>query len=434
MLSLDDFRSGVNGICVVGLGYVGLPLAVALSKSFSVTGFDINEKRIEELKAGYDRTREVSGDILKAAAIKYSSNPGCIADCSVVIVTVPTPIDSHNLPDLGPVRSASELVGRNLSKGAVVVYESTVYPGLTEEFCVPVLEMMSGGKWKEDFFIGYSPERVNPGDKERSIEKITKIVAGDTEETADLLCGLYGEVIEAGIHRAADIKTAEAAKVIENTQRDINIALMNELSQLFDVLNIDTTSVLEAAGTKWNFLPFRPGLVGGHCIGVDPYYLTWKAEEAGFSPRIILSGRKMNDSMGKFIAEKAVKLQISLAKQIHGSRTLICGITFKENCPDIRNTRVVDIRKELFEYGVNVDVYDPVADADEVKGEYGFALVNGIDRKYDSVIIAVKHDVFKDELTPERIGEVLDHDGVLIDVKSMFNKDMMPEGVKFWRL
>ncbi len=352
MNNLKDFLEKRERICVVGLGYVGLPLAVLFSSKYDVIGFDINRKRIEELKKGYDRTGEVSKNELYSCSIQFTDNSEVIPKAKVIIVTVPTPIDKSNRPDLTNIYEATKMVGRKMQKGAVVVYESTVYPGVTEEECIPILERESSLSWKKDFFVGYSPERVNPGDREHTIDKIVKVVSGDCESTVDFLGRLYGEVIKAGVHKAPDIKTAEAAKVIENTQRDLNIALMNELAVIFDKMNIETNEVLKAAGTKWNFLPFHPGLVGGHCIGVDPYYLTFKAESMGYHPQVILAGRRINDSMGERIAEITVKKLIKAGKAVKSSKVLILGLTFKENIPDIRNTRVVDIYKELLDYAM----------------------------------------------------------------------------------
>jgi len=431
MYELKSLLSGDEKICVVGLGYVGLPLAVALSDKFSVIGFDINSVRVDELNRGYDRTGEV--DDFSESGISFACDPAVISEAKVIIVTVPTPIDEFNIPDLSPVESASVAVGQNISEGAVVVYESTVYPGVTEELCVPIIEKESGLKWLDGFHVGYSPERVNPGDKNRPIQSIMKVVSGDTPGVAGFLSDVYGAVITAGVYTADSIKTAEAAKVIENTQRDINIALMNELALIFDKMGIDTKSVLEAAGTKWNFLKFEPGLVGGHCIGVDPYYLTFKAQEIGYNPEIILSGRKLNDSMGKFVAEKSVKMLISADRQIKGAKVLICGLTFKEDCPDTRNTRVIDVYKELTEYGVDVQIYDPVAMADEVFEEYGITL-SEVDAGYDAVILAVKHKEFEEMFKRANISELVSDGGVLVDIKSFIDTEEVPESVNFWRL
>ena len=385
-------------IAVIGLGYVGLPLAAAFSEKYEVTGFDVNAARIEELKSGYDRTLELSGEQMKKAiknGMKFSLNLDDIKDCNFFIVTVPTPIDKNKRPDLTPVVKATQSVAKVLKKGDIVVYESTVYPGVTEEICVPLLEQ-SGLKFNEDFFCGYSPERINPGDKEHTVTKIKKITSGSTPEVADKVDEVYRSIITAGTHKAPTIKVAEAAKVIENTQRDINIAFMNELAMIFNKMNIDTNAVLQAAGTKWNFFNFRPGLVGGHCIGVDPYYLTHKAQELGFHPEMILAGRRINDNMGKYAADQVVKLMIKRGVLINSARVLVLGLTFKENCPDIRNSRVIDVIEELKDFGCRVDVYDPWADEAEVKREYGIVPLKSFDEAdYDCVVIAVAHDKFK---------------------------------------
>ena len=385
-------------IAVVGLGYVGLPLAAAFSEKYEVVGFDVNAKRIEELKSGYDRTLELSNEQMKKAidnGMKFSLNLDEIRSCNFFIVTVPTPIDKNKRPDLTPVVKATQSVAKVLKKGDIVVYESTVYPGVTEEICVPLLEE-SGLKFNKDFFCGYSPERINPGDKEHTVTKIKKITSGSTPEVAEKVDEVYRSIITAGTHKAPTIKVAEAAKVIENTQRDINIAFMNELAMIFNKMNIDTNAVLQAAGTKWNFLNFRPGLVGGHCIGVDPYYLTHKAQELGFHPEMILAGRRINDNMGKYAADQVVKLMIKRGVLINSARVLVLGLTFKENCPDIRNSRVIDVIEELRDFGCRVDVYDPWADETEVKREYGLTPLKSFDEAdYDCVVIAVAHDKFK---------------------------------------
>ena len=385
-------------IAVIGLGYVGLPLAAAFSEKYEVTGFDVNAARIEELKSGYDRTLELSAEQMKKAiesGMKFSLNLDDIKDCNFFIVTVPTPIDKNKRPDLTPVIKATQSVAKVLKKGDIVVYESTVYPGVTEEICVPLLEE-SGLKFNEDFFCGYSPERINPGDKEHTVTKIKKITSGSTPEIAEKVDEVYRSIITAGTHKAPTIKVAEAAKVIENTQRDINIAFMNELAMIFNKMNIDTNAALQAAGTKWNFLNFRPGLVGGHCIGVDPYYLTHKAQELGFHPEMILAGRRINDNMGKYAADQVVKLMIKRGVLINSARVLVLGLTFKENCPDIRNSRVIDVIEELRDFGCRVDVYDPWADEAEVKREYGLTPLKSFDEAdYDCVVIAVAHDKFK---------------------------------------
>lgn len=387
-------------ISVIGLGYVGLPLAVAFSDKFEVIGFDVNEKRVEELNKFNDKTLEIDLEKLKNAItnnkMKLSSKIDDIKECNFYIVSVPTPVDKNNRPDLTPLLKASQSVGSVLKKGDIVVYESTVYPGATEEECVPVLEKFSNLKFNEDFFCGYSPERINPGDKEHTITKIKKITSGSTKKVADIVDDVYASIIKAGTFKASSIKVAEAAKVIENTQRDINIAFVNELAMIFEKMHIDTTEVLKAAGTKWNFLKFSPGLVGGHCIGVDPYYLTHKAQELGYHPEIILAGRRINDNMGKYAANRVVKLMIKHDKKINKAKVLILGITFKENCPDIRNSRVIDVVKELNEFGCNVDVYDPWADKNEVLREYNLNLIENLNlNNYDAVVLAVAHDEFK---------------------------------------
>jgi UDP-N-acetyl-D-galactosamine dehydrogenase len=382
-------------ICVVGLGYVGLPLAVELAKYFEVVGLDSNSARVAKLMDGVDPNGEVATEQLQKSSLRFSTEPQVVAETDVIIIAVPTPIDEHKTPDLTPVIKASESIGKYLKKGAIVCYESTVYPGVTEDECVPVLERESGLQWKRDFFVGYSPERINPGDKVHTFATITKVVAGDTAETLQTLATIYGTAVKAGIHRASSIKVAEAAKVIENTQRDINIALMNELRIIFDKMGISTHEVLKAAGTKWNFLPFSPGLVGGHCIGVDPYYLAYKAEEIGHHPQLILAGRRINDAMARYFAREIIKQLIHADTPVKGARVLVCGITFKENVPDIRNSKVVDLIKELAEFGVSVDVWDPVAYADEVQHEYGIQLVEApAQGLYNMVVLAVAHSEF----------------------------------------
>ena len=416
-------RSVVLG--VIGLGYVGLPLAVEFGKKFNVIGFDINEKRIEELKKGIDKTLEVTlGELKEADKLCYTANLNDLQQVEIFIVTVPTPVDSFKRPDLTPLIKASETVGKVLKKGNIVIYESTVYPGCTEDDCVPVLEKFSGLKFNRDFYCGYSPERINPGDKEHRVSTIKKITSGSTPEIAETVNSLYSEIISAGIHKASSMKVAEAAKVIENAQRDINIAFVNELAMLFNLMNIDTLDVLEAAGSKWNFLPFRPGLVGGHCIGVDPYYLTHKAVHFGYNPEIILAGRRINDGMGAFVGNKLVKQMIKKEIKINGANVLVLGITFKENCPDIRNSRVIDIIKELREFGCNVDVYDPWADKIEVKNEYGLDLISELDIiKYAGVIVAVGHNEFKDLdfLLMRKNGTVV------FDVKGILKRDLIDD-------
>jgi UDP-N-acetyl-D-galactosamine dehydrogenase len=407
-------------VCVVGLGYVGLPLAVELSKYFPVVGFDINTTRISILKSGRDPNGEVEDECLASAKVIFTNNPSDIKQADFVIVAVPTPVDSHNNPDLTPVVSASRTVGQNLKKNAIVVYESTVYPGVTEDDCVPVLEKESGLQWKKDFFVGYSPERINPGDKSHRFATITKIVSGDTPETLDKVASVYGAAVTAGIYKAATIKVAEAAKVIENTQRDINIALMNELKIIFDKMNISTRDVLAAAKTKWNFLPFEPGLVGGHCIGVDPYYLAYKAEEIGHHPQIIMAGRRINDAMGRYFGRELIKKMIDKRINIKDAKVLMLGITFKENVPDIRNSRVLDIMKELREFGVIIDTWDPVADPAEVNHEYGIDLIKNAPRSgaYDGVVLAVKHREFLD-LGAIGLKKFCSANGVFYDIKEV---------------
>lgn len=391
-------------IAVIGLGYVGLPLARLFATKYSVVGFDINQQRISELNQGIDLTLEVEEDLLKSVLITESSNEiglYCsnqlvdIAECNYYVVTVPTPVDKHNKPDLTPLYKASETVAKVLKKGDIVIYESTVYPGVTEEECVPVLEKMSGLKFNKDFFAGYSPERINPGDKEHTVEKILKVTAGSTPEIGKKVDALYNSVVTAGTHLAPTIKVAEAAKVIENSQRDINIAFVNELAKIFNILDIDTKAVLEAAGTKWNFLPFKPGLVGGHCIGVDPYYLAQKALEAGYHPEIILAGRRMNDSMGEYVASQVIKLMIKKEIVLHEAELLLLGVTFKENCPDVRNTKIVDIVHALKEYGINITIYDPWAKPEEVQHEYRIETTQILpNSKFDAVILGVAHKEF----------------------------------------
>lgn len=437
MITFEELEARKRPLAVVGLGYVGLPLAVALSKHMDVIGFDINAARVAELAAGHDRTREVDDAALAAARVRYTSDPDALAEAAVIIVAVPTPIDQHRSPDLTPVVGASTTVGRHMSKGCVVVYESTVYPGLTEEVCVPILERESGLKFGSGFSVGYSPERINPGDKVHTLSTITKIVSGSDPATTELLAQIYGSVVTAGIHRASSIKVAEAAKVIENTQRDLNIALMNELAIIFDRMGIDTLEVLEAAGSKWNFLPFRPGLVGGHCIGVDPYYLTFKAEALGFHPEVILAGRRINDNMGKHVAESTVKQLIRRGVRVNGARVGILGFTFKENVPDLRNTRVVDVIRELEDYGVTTIVTDAEADPEEARREYGQALVALEElRDLDAIVLAVPHKAYA-ALTPGDLKNRLadPERGVVLDVKSLYDPAAMREaGLAYWRL
>jgi UDP-N-acetyl-D-galactosamine dehydrogenase len=420
-----------NKIGIIGLGYVGLPLARLLATKYAVIGFDINERRILELKNFKDSTLEVDDNLLRDVIL--STNTGgkglfCttsiedIQSCNYFIITVPTPVDKHNRPDLTPLYKASETVGRVLKKGDIVIYESTVYPGVTEEECVPVLERVSGLKFNEDFFAGYSPERINPGDKERTVEKILKVTSGSTPEVGKKVDALYRSVITAGTHLAPSIKVAEAAKVIENSQRDINIAFVNELAKIFNLMGIDTHDVLAAAGTKWNFLPFKPGLVGGHCIGVDPYYLAQKAEELGYHPEIILAGRRMNDGMGEYVAKQVVKLMIQKGLNIKDAEVLMLGITFKENCPDVRNTKVVDVIKALKDYGMKVSIYDPWAVPDEVKHEYGIVISNRAPlKRFEAVILAVAHTEFLDL----DLNSLTTHYSIVYDVKGVLKNSLI---------
>lgn len=405
-------------IGIVGLGYVGLPLAVEFGKKYPTIGFDINSNRIKELESDKDSTLEVEPEELKIAIkLKYTSDLNQIEKCDVYIVTVPTPIDEYKQPDLGPLKSASQTVGKVLTQGNVVIYESTVYPGATEEVCVPILEKESSLTFNQEFFAGYSPERINPGDKEHRITTIKKVTSGSTPEIADFVDQLYKSIITAGTHKANSIKVAEAAKVIENTQRDVNIALINELSLIFNRLDIDTQAVLEAAGSKWNFLPFRPGLVGGHCIGVDPYYLTHKAQAKGYQPEVILAGRRINDNMGKYVASQVVKLMVKRGIPVANSNILIMGLTFKENCPDLRNTRVVDIIDELNSYNAKVDIHDPWVDQVEAKNEYGIDVIDNLENiKYDAIILAVAHKQFA-EMPIEEIQKNAKKEHVLYDIK-----------------
>ncbi|MFW2552972.1 Vi polysaccharide biosynthesis UDP-N-acetylglucosamine C-6 dehydrogenase TviB [Aliarcobacter butzleri] len=408
----------MSKICVIGLGYVGLPLAHAFSSKYEVVGFDISKWRIDELSSGYDRTLELTENQVKEAiknGMKFSLDINDIKDCNIYIVTVPTPIDKNKRPDLTPLIKASETVGKVLKKDDIVIYESTVYPGATEEDCVPVLEKFSNLKFNVDFFCGYSPERINPGDKEHTVTKILKVTSGSTPEIGKKVNELYASIITAGTHLAPTIKVAEAAKVIENSQRDINIAFVNELAIIFNKLGINTNDVLAAAGTKWNFLPFRPGLVGGHCIGVDPYYLTHKAQSIGYNPEIILAGRRLNDNMGIYVANQVIKLMIKKGHKIEGSNVLVLGITFKENCPDIRNSRVIDVIEELQEFGCNIDIYDPWADTKEVEHEYNLKLIKELNiAKYEAIVLAVAHNEFK-EL------KLKTDNNVVFDIKSILD-------------
>ena len=417
-------------IAIIGLGYVGLPLAVAFASKYKVTGFDINSKRVSELRKGIDDTLEVEEDLLKSVLTDRPQNKGLyisdnlddIADAQIYIVTVPTPIDKHKIPDLTPLYKASETVGKVLKEGDIVIYESTVYPGATEEDCIPILEKHSGLSFNKDFFAGYSPERINPGDKERTVTKIRKVTSGSTPEIAEEIDQMYKSVITAGTYKASSIKVAEAAKVIENAQRDINIAFVNELSKIFRLMDIDTVEVLEAAGTKWNFLPFRPGLVGGHCIGIDPYYLAHKAKEYDYNPEIILAGRRLNDSMGQFVAQETVKMMLKKGLGVKDANVLVLGITFKENCPDIRNSRAIDVVRELQDYQMNVDVFDPWASPEEVKDEYGLDLISDIDtsnNKYDAVLAVVAHNEFKNL----DLSKYTNKNALIYDVKAIYPKE-----------
>jgi UDP-N-acetyl-D-galactosamine dehydrogenase len=436
MVTFESLLEGKDRIAVVGLGYVGLPLAVHLSRHFDVVGYDLKPDRIRELKSGKDRTLEIAENDLADARIFFTSDPAELGRCRFIIVAVPTPIDAYRIPDLTPLRGASAAVGQFMKPGACVVFESTVYPGATEEVCVPIMEKASGLKLGIGFTVGYSPERINPGDKEHTIDRITKVVSGSDPPTTTLLTRVYGKVVSAGIHPVSSIKVAEAAKVIENTQRDLNIALMNELSMIFDKMGIDTSEVLKAAGTKWNFLPFRPGLVGGHCIGVDPYYLTFKAESLGYHPEMILAGRRINDNMAKFIAERTVKILINAGKQVRDSRVAIMGLTFKENVPDLRNTKVVDIISELNTYGVNVVVHDPIADPDEAKAYYGIVLhpLEALGR-VDAVIVAVIHDAYRTMGLSCMARICYDGCPIVIDIKGAFDPDAAQnENIHYWRL
>ena len=413
MLDLKTTKIGI-----IGLGYVGLPLAVEFGKQYPTIGLDLKEDRVQELVSGEDSTLEVTdNELAEATQLRFTSSPEGLADCNVFIVTVPTPIDNYKRPDLSYLESASETVGGRIKKGDVVIYESTVFPGATEEVCIPVIESVSGLEYNKDFFAGYSPERINPGDKEHRVSSILKVTAGSTREVGDYVDALYGSIITAGTYRASSIRVAEASKVIENTQRDLNIALINELALICNQLGIDTEEVLEAAGTKWNFLPFRPGLVGGHCIGVDPYYLTHKAQEVSYHPEVILAGRRLNDDMGKYIAEQVVKLMMSHKIQVSGSRVLVLGLAFKENCPDLRNSRVIDVVTELVKYNALVDVHDPLVDAENALDEYNIEmLAEPQPDMYDAVIIAVAHDQFRDS-GAAGLRALCKADGILYDVK-----------------
>ncbi|XHS77528.1 nucleotide sugar dehydrogenase [Burkholderiaceae bacterium UC74_6] len=423
-------------VAVIGLGYVGLPLVVEFGKHMRTIGFDIAKHKVEACQRGTDPSRELTdAEVQAGTQAIYTDDGAMLREADFVIVAVPTPVDDAHAPDFKPLIGASTSVGRNLKKGAIVVYESTVYPGATEEVCIPILERESGLKWKQDFFVGYSPERINPGDKEHTLTKILKIVSGDTPQTLEKVAKLYETIIIPGVHRASSIKAAEAAKVIENTQRDLNIALMNELAIIFDKIGIDTSEVLEAAGTKWNFLKFKPGLVGGHCIGVDPYYLTHKADMLGYHPQVILAGRRINDGMAKFVAEQTIKQMISAGSYIKGARVNVLGLTFKENCGDLRNSKVIDIIHELQSYGVDVFVSDPQAEADEAMHEYGVRLLPFEELpRADAIVAAVSHKEFM-QLNMEEIGKKLIKGGAFIDVKAAFNTEaLLGAGYKLWRL
>jgi UDP-N-acetyl-D-galactosamine dehydrogenase len=426
----------MSAVAVIGLGYVGLPLVVEFGKQVKTIGFDISQHKVDSCLRGVDPSRELSDEQLAAAKYAiYTSDPTLLAEADMIIVAVPTPVDNAHIPDFRPLIGASTSVGRHMKKGATVVYESTVYPGATEEVCIPVLERESGLKWKQEFFVGYSPERINPGDREHTLTKILKIVSGDTPATLERVAELYEKIIVPGVHRASSIKTAEAAKVIENTQRDLNIALMNELAIIFDKMGIDTTEVLEAAGTKWNFLGFKPGLVGGHCIGVDPYYLTHKADMIGYHPQVILAGRRINDSMGKFIAEQTIKHMIASGSYIKGARVNVLGLTFKENCGDLRNSKVIDIIHELNAYGVEVFVTDPQADVEEAMHEYGVRLLPWDELpRADAIVAAVAHKEYA-AMTVEDFSRKLVKSGAFIDVKSAFDQAAITDaGYRLWRL
>ncbi len=433
----DNLKSGKEKLSLVGLGYVGMPIAVEFAKrGVKVIGYDLNEAKIEMYKKGFDPTHEVGDEVIKNSAVDFTSDAEKLKEAKFHIVAVPTPVNDDHTPDLTPVEGAARILGKNLTKGSIVVFESTVYPGVTEDICKPILEKESGLKCGEDFKIGYSPERINPGDKEHRLNTIKKIVSGMDEETLDIVANVYSIVVDAGVHRAESIKVAEAAKVIENSQRDINIAFMNELSIIFNKMGIDTLAVLEAAGTKWNFLPFRPGLVGGHCIGVDPYYLTYKAEEVGYHSQIILSGRRINDDMGRYVAESCVKQMIQLSKPVKGARVAILGFTFKENCPDTRNSKVFDIVKELREYGIEPVIADPQADADEAERLYGIKMSPMSEVKdMDAVILAVAHKEFAGLSVSDVDRYFKDDIKLLLDIKGVFNKKAYEDaGYRYWRL
>lgn len=435
-LTAQSFYAGKNKIAIVGLGYVGLPLAVHLSRHFTVVGYDVSEANVAELKKGHDRTMEVADGELKKTKIHFTAKPADLSSCKLFIVAVPTPVDHFHVPDLRAMENASAIIGRHMSAGSCVVYESTVYPGVTEDVCVPILERESKLKYGRDFTVGYSPERINPGDKVHTVDNTVKIISASDSGTLDLLDGIYSAVVKVGLHRASSIKVAEAAKVIENTQRDINIALMNELAIIFNKMGIDTLEVLEAAGTKWNFLNFRPGLVGGHCIGVDPYYLTYKAESIGYRPEVILSGRRINDNMGKYVAERAIKMLIGADIQVKKARVAILGLSFKENVPDLRNTRVVDIINELQDYGVTVLANDPLAIPEEAREHCGIELVSLKEMKdVDAVILAVAHREYQN-MGIEKISSLCRKGRpILLDIKAVFNPEQAQSmGIAYWRL
>jgi UDP-N-acetyl-D-galactosamine dehydrogenase len=432
--TVADLRQKV--VAVVGLGYVGLPLAVEFGKRFSTIGFDLSAAKVDAYRCGFDPTGEVGRDELAAArALEVTTDAAELKRADFVIVAVPTPVDDAHQPDFSPLLGASESVGRNLKRGATVVFESTVYPGATEEICIPVIERHSGMKWMRDFFVGYSPERINPGDREHTLARITKVVSGDTPETTERVAAFYGAVVAAGVYKASSIKVAEAAKVIENTQRDLNIALMNELALIFHKIGIDTTEVLEAAGTKWNFLPFRPGLVGGHCIGVDPYYLTHKADKLGYHPQVILAGRRINDGMGKYVADQTVKHMIQAGSPVKDADVIVLGLTFKENCPDLRNSRVIDVVRELASFGARVHVHDPVASPAEAEHEYGVSLRSWDELpKSSAIVAAVAHEAFKARPVGDFVDKLLPG-GVYADVKCQADAGALREhGVRVWRL
>jgi|SRR5450830_325655 len=425
-----------NTIAVIGLGYVGLPLVIEFGKHTRTIGFDIATAKVESCLRGVDPSRELTDEEMQASLhAEYTADPTLLSQADIIIVAVPTPVDNAHIPDFTPLIGASKFAGANLKKGAIVVYESTVYPGATEEICIPVLEQASGLKWQQDFFVGYSPERINPGDREHTLTTILKVVSGDTPETLEKVAAMYELIVKPGVHRCSSIKAAEACKVIENTQRDLNIALMNELAIIFEKIGIDTAEVLKAAGTKWNFLKFSPGLVGGHCIGVDPYYLTHKAEMLGYQPQVILAGRRINDGMGKYIAEQTIKQMINSGSYIKGARVNVLGLTFKENCADLRNSKVADVINELKTYGVEVFVHDPFADPEEAMHEYGVRLFKWNDLpRADAIVAAVSHQPFT-ELTAEDFGQKLIKGGCFIDVKTCFDaKALQAAGIKVWRL